>query len=260
MTKKHKGPASDGKPGKKKEPDASFRPFGALKGLKDELVAKEKEAGSKSAAPSPTAPSKPWRPATTEATEATDGDDALALYRMMNGVTPLAGKAKTRLPRSQATVLPSELESRRARAEAPLRAEEEAVHAHLRALVEGGRFEVQDDGRRVEGHRQGITPDVVRKLRRGLFPIDARLDLHGETAANAPKVLELFLKAQRARGERCVLVVHGKGEHSPQGIGILRGEMSAWLSQGNASVNVAAFTTAGDHDGGEGAVYVLLVR
>jgi DNA-nicking Smr family endonuclease len=64
----------------------------------------------------------------------------------------------------------------------------------------------------------------------------------------------------RARGERCVLVIHGKGEHSPQGAGVLRGEMAAWLSQGAASEHVAAFTTAGEHDGGEGAVYVLLRR
>jgi DNA-nicking Smr family endonuclease len=134
------------------------------------------------------------------------------------------------------------------------------VHAHLRALVEGGRFEVQDDGRRVEGHRPGTPPDLVRKLRRGQLPIDGRIDLHGETSATAPKALEQFLRAQRARGERCVLVVHGKGDHSPGRVGILRGEMSAWLSQGPASVNVAAFTTAREEDGGEGAVYVLLTR
>ena len=100
----------------------------------------------------------------------------------------------------------------------------------------------------------------VRKLRRGNFPIDGRIDLHGETAATAPKTLEQFLRKQKARGERCVLVVHGKGEHSPGQVGILRGEMAAWLSQGPASVHVAAFATAVDDDGGEGAVYVLLTR
>jgi DNA-nicking Smr family endonuclease len=241
------------KPKPKKEPDAAFRPFGALKTLRDELKAKE---SVQAVAPAP-------RSATTKATLAMEpdaGDEALALYRMMNGVTPLAGKGKTRLPRSQATVAPSNLDARRAEAEVPVRAEEEMVHAHLRALVEGGRFEVEDDGRRVEGRRHGVTPDVMRKLRRGNLPIDARVDLHGETAESAPKVLEQFLRAQRARGERCVLVVHGKGEHSPGRVGILRGEMAAWLSQGGASVHVAAFATAGNEDGGEGAVYVLLVR
>jgi DNA-nicking Smr family endonuclease len=64
----------------------------------------------------------------------------------------------------------------------------------------------------------------------------------------------------RARGERCVLVIHGKGDHSPRGAGVLRGEIAAWLSQGASSEQVAAFATAQRDDGGEGAVYVLLRR
>jgi DNA-nicking Smr family endonuclease len=57
-----------------------------------------------------------------------------------------------------------------------------------------------------------------------------------------------------------VLVIHGKGDHSPMGVGVLRGEISAWLSQGASSEHVAAFSTARDSDGGPGAVYVLLRR
>ena len=63
----------------------------------------------------------------------------------------------------------------------------------------------------------------------------------------------------RTRGERCVLVIHGKGHHSA-GSGVLRGEISAWLSQGRAREHVAAFATAHDEDGGEGAVYVALMN
>jgi DNA-nicking Smr family endonuclease len=54
--------------------------------------------------------------------------------------------------------------------------------------------------------------------------------------------------------------VTGKGEHSPRGQPVLRGEIAAWLSQGAASEHVAAFSTAVRDDGGEGAVYVLLQR
>jgi DNA-nicking Smr family endonuclease len=68
------------------------------------------------------------------------------------------------------------------------------------------------------------------------------------------------LKKVRSRGEHCVIVIHGKGVHSPQGAGVLRGEIGAWLSQGKASEHVAAFATATAKDGGEGAVYVLLRR
>jgi DNA-nicking Smr family endonuclease len=139
------------------------------------------------------------------------------------------------------------------------RSEADAVQEHLRTLVEGrSRFEVADDGQRVEGRRVDVPLDVLRALRRGRFPVDARLDLHGMRVQEARAQLELFLRTMRARGERCVLVIHGKGEHSPLGIGLLRGEISAWLSQGASSAHVAAFATAQSDDGGEGAVYVLI--
>jgi DNA-nicking Smr family endonuclease len=80
------------------------------------------------------------------------------------------------------------------------------------------------------------------------------------TVPEARAQLELFLRTMRARSERCVLVIHGKGEHSPRGAGVLRGEISAWLSQGASSEHVAAFATAQHDDGGEGAVYILLRR
>jgi DNA-nicking Smr family endonuclease len=80
------------------------------------------------------------------------------------------------------------------------------------------------------------------------------------TSAQARPALETFLAEQRVRGERCVLVIHGKGGHSPRGVGVLRGEIAAWLSQGKASNHVAAFCSATAADGGEGAVYVLLAR
>jgi DNA-nicking Smr family endonuclease len=135
------------------------------------------------------------------------------------------------------------------------------VQEHLRTLVEGrSRFEVADDGQRVEGRRVDVPIDVLRTLRRGRFPVDARLDLHGMSVQEARAQLELFLRTMRARGERCVLVIHGKGEHSPLGIGLLRGEIAAWLSQGASSAHVAAFATAQNDDGGEGAVYVLIRR
>jgi DNA-nicking Smr family endonuclease len=84
--------------------------------------------------------------------------------------------------------------------------------------------------------------------------------MHGMSAREARGQLELFLRTMRARGERCVLVIHGKGEHSPGGLPVLRGEIAAWLSQGTSSEHVAAFATASEADGGEGAVYVLLRR
>jgi DNA-nicking Smr family endonuclease len=138
--------------------------------------------------------------------------------------------------------------------------EAEKAIAHLHSLVDDvARFEVSDDGRRVEGRRVDAPPDLVRSLRRGMLPVDGRLDLHGLTAAQAQEKLVEFLRTMRSRNERCVLVIHGKGERTP-GAGVLRGEIAAWLSQGKAREHVAAFTTATGEDGGEGAVYVALRR
>ena len=133
------------------------------------------------------------------------------------------------------------------------------MHAHLRALVEGKeRFEVEDDGRRIAGRRVDLPIDALRKLRRGTTPIDARVDLHGMGPAEARATVETFLRDKRVSGERCVLIIHGKGEHSPRAQPVLRGEIGAWLSQGAvASEHVAAFVTAdGDDVAEKGAVYV----
>jgi DNA-nicking Smr family endonuclease len=225
-------------------------PFDALRAMKEEMQKKEEAAPTKK--PAPKALPAPSSPATPE-------DDALAMHRLFAGVEPL-DRSRGRLPK-QPIERSSRVEALSKKAEDAARADAEAVHEHLRTLVEGrARFEVEDDGVRVAGRRVDIPLDALRRLRRGLLPIDARIDLHGSTAREARTQLEQFLRSMRTRGERCVLVIHGKGAHSPDGTGVLRGEISAWLSQGPASEHVAAFATATGGDGGEGAVYVLLRR
>jgi DNA-nicking Smr family endonuclease len=226
-------------------------PFEALRGLKEELKKKDEEAPARK----PAAPAPAPRPRETP-----PEDEATMMQRLFAGVQPLDRSRGDRVPRQKVEqVAPVDERAKRAREAAAVEAE--AVHEHLRALVEGRtRFEVADDGQRVEGRRVDLPADALRRLRRGLVPVDARLDLHGMSAGEARSQLELFLRTMRVRGERCVLVIHGKGEHSPGGRAVLRGEIAAWLSQGASSEHVAAFTTSGVADGGEGAVYVLLRR
>jgi len=234
----------------KKKRDAG--PFEALRPLKDRMKAEEADRPGKKPAPRPAPP-----PAKTPAEPV---DEALLLHRLFAGVQPLDRSKGSRVAKQQLARSP-EVEERARRGHEAAQAEADAVHEHLRSLVEGRtRFEVNDDGRRVEGRRVDLPMDALRRLRRGRLPVDSRLDLHGMAVSQARGQLDLFLRTMRARGERCVLVIHGKGEHSPQGIGVLRGEIAAWLSQGSSSEHVAAFTTADDREGGEGAVYVLLRR
>jgi DNA-nicking Smr family endonuclease len=241
-----------------KKKQAASSPFAPLEALRAKLA---KELAQKELAHKDKELAREEQARKAKPAEARPGDvDALAFHRMVAGVTPL-DRTKARVPRSQARLEPSNADSLREQGQAVAKDEAEDVHEHLRALVEGGtRFEVSDDGQRVEGRRIDVPGDWVRKLRRGLLPIDARLDLHGVRADDARARLATFLETKRKAGERCVLVIHGKGEHSPGGIGVLRGEIAAWLSQGSSSVHVAAFSTARDDDGGVGAVCVLLRR
>lgn len=239
---------------------SGFKPLAAglgdLKAKLEQEKQKEDEArraAGKKPLPPPAPRPAPPPPRTAES----DRDDELTFHRMMSGVKPLAGKSSrvpfSETPRDREKAPPVDLRKKASE-------EAESVLDHLRRLVDDGvRFEVTDDGRRVEGRRLDVPPSLVRELRRGLLPIDGRLDLHGLGVEDARERLLEFLRAQRARGERCVLVIHGKGEHSVAG-GVLRGEIAAWLSQGRAREHVAAFATAREDDGGEGAVYVALRR
>jgi DNA-nicking Smr family endonuclease len=238
----------------KKQDKHDAGPFDALRTLRDELA--KKAAGAAKGPRKPAARTAPAKDGPRE-----PDDEALLLHRMYAGVTPLGG-TRARVPKQEVDRPAAGSAARAAqRAADAAAAEADAVRERLRALVEGReRFEVADDGRRVEGRRIDLPMDAVRRLRRGSLPVDGRLDLHGMGVREARAQLELFLRTMRSRGERCVLVIHGKGEHSPDGMGILRGEIAAWLSQGASSEHVAAFATASEHDGGEGAVYVLLRR
>ena len=51
----------------------------------------------------------------------------------------------------------------------------------------------------------------AERLKRGRHPVEARLDLHGLTQAEAHRALPRFLRAARAGGKRCVLVITGRG-------------------------------------------------
>ena len=103
--------------------------------------------------------------------------------------------------------------------------------------------------------RRGIGIDVVRKLRRGVWAIQAQLDLHGLRRDEARERLSEFLHEAARSGKRCVRVVHGKGHGSPGREPVLKAKVKSWLVQRN---EVLAFTYARPADGGHGALIVLL--
>ncbi len=102
--------------------------------------------------------------------------------------------------------------------------------------------------------RNGLSRMTLRKLRRGLWPVQDSLDLHGLGSDEARKLLLEFLQHALQQGVRCVCVIHGKGRHTG-GIGILKTRTRHWLTQ---CADVLAFCEAPPNAGGGGAVLVLL--
>lgn len=249
------------------ESEPFYRPFSKIK--KAQEAAKEKAAkpaAEKPAAEKPAA-AKPGRATTTTTTTASKrapaprdeappapvDPDTFAIY--MAGVRALPDDRAHRIPRSASRI------EKAAPGKKPIADPDEGARDSMRSLViEGLRFETIDDGERIEGRRLDVDPRELRRLRRAQYAIDGKLDLHGLGAGEARQSVEAFIKKRATDGDRVVVIVHGKGTHSPRGQSVLRGEIAAWLSQGRSARHVAAFATAPDDHGGSGAVLVLLAR
>ena len=107
------------------------------------------------------------------------------------------------------------------------------------------------------GEKAGIDGATRRRLAQGQIPIEARLDLHGLTAAQAERRLARFVDQAARTGVRCVLVITGKGS---EGKGVLRRLVPLWLKTPPLSSQILAISQARQADGGGGALYVLLRR
>lgn len=123
------------------------------------------------------------------------------------------------------------------------------------ALADRWDPDVLETGEELLYVRPGLQRQLLRRLRRGDFAIRGSLDLHGLTVAEAHQALGAFLGEARARGWRCLRIIHGKGLGSPGGQPILKGRVANWLVRRE---EVLAFAQAPHREGGAGAVLVLL--
>ena len=106
-----------------------------------------------------------------------------------------------------------------------------------------------------------------KRLARGIVTIDARLDLHGKTQAQAHSSLLRFLRRAQTEGAKFVLVITGKG--APRGDGpwegevaggVLRRQVPLWLALPEFRAYVSACEQAGTAHGGDGALYIRIRR
>lgn len=100
-------------------------------------------------------------------------------------------------------------------------------------------------------------PSVVRQLVHGPLLPYSTLDLHGLSVIEASAELRAMIPSARRKGLRCLVVISGRGIHSPGGIPTIAELVVTELSV-TLAAHVLAFRTAPPRFGGEGALIVRL--
>ena len=103
-------------------------------------------------------------------------------------------------------------------------------------------------------YRPGVSRRLLKDLRNGRIRPGSVIDLHGRTRVEAKRELAHFVERSGDLYERCLLVITGRGSHSPDGYSPVREEALALLRQLS---EVQAYACAQADDGGSGAFYVL---
>lgn len=194
---------------------AGMKDFGELKGLRDRLKEEERVRAIEQAE--------------REKRERIARERAVEFRTSMEGVHKLP--ESDRYVHRPVYVAPSA-----ARARAQLSPEEETADV-LRASMSdelSDLFDVEgmlDEDPSMSYARDGVGPDVVKKLRKRHWPIQDELDLHGLTRDGARDALTDFLHRANRRGVRCVRIIHGIGYGSPKGEPVLRSIVHSWLVQ-----------------------------
>lgn len=136
----------------------------------------------------------------------------------------------------------------------PLQQQRDA-RAVLHELLGSWHGATLDTGEELWYLRAQTPSSFLTRLRRGEFRIQAECDLHGLTQPEAKLALSTFFQECRWRRIRCVRIIHGKGLGSLHKQPILKLKVDRWLRQRR---EVLAFCAAPPHDGGQGALYVLM--
>jgi DNA-nicking Smr family endonuclease len=185
-----------------------------------------------------------WEPPPVQSIEAHILHDPTRLFRHIAGaVAPLKDKNLADVARP----VP---------APRPIKREEDEREVLREALEAPLTFEDRlDIGDEAAYLRTGLPRRVLTDLRRGRWVVQGELDLHGLTRDEARASLAQFIAASLQQGRRCLRVIHGKGHGSPGRVPVLKHLSRGWLAQRE---DILAFCQARPHDGGDGALLVLL--
>ena len=165
----------------------------------------------------------------------------------MDDVVPLTSRATAPRPAPEARLRPTAGQLRRREA-AEAEETEDPNHLHT------GEVPAVHPHAVLEWKKDGVQPDVFRRLGTGRYVVAATLDLHRHTVDQARSALYRFLTDAHEHGRRCVLIAHGRGERSDPPARI-KSHVAFWLGQ---MPQVIGYRSAPRQQGGTGAVLVML--
>lgn len=130
---------------------------------------------------------------------------------------------------------------------------DELFLAEISRLKLDAKFEdsVPDDG-----ELKPLSGNRLRQVKRGVVSVEYQLDLHGLTREDALAALPPFLRSARRKGQKAVLVITGKGNHSVDEP-VLHQAVNSWLRNAGQE-HVLEFAPAPREMGGSGAIVLFL--
>ncbi|HEX6929754.1 MAG TPA: Smr/MutS family protein [Gammaproteobacteria bacterium] len=182
-------------------------------------------------------------PADDKQHEASADDDTAAFREAMRDVRPLPPVARA--------------EHRRRPQPLPRFSQADDAQALAESLANDPYAMELETGEELLYLRAGENPRLLRRLRRGEFPVAAETDLHGLNERRAGEAIRTFLAESQRERWQCVRIIHGKGLRSGPGGPVLKAKTASVLRRRD---DVLAFASARPVDGGTGAVLVLLKR
>ena len=185
----------------------------------------------------------PKRPLTPEVPAVEDADEDALLRDALKGVAPLRDPGRASLQRPPPAPIPVHT----------LREDKQVLQDSLSDQMPMAIG--LETGEELVFLRNGLSNQILKKLRRGYWATQDHLDLHGLRTEEARALLVSFLNDALKHGLRCVRIVHGKGLRSRNAEPVLKRKIGNWLDQRD---EVLAFVQARAEDGGGGAVMVLL--
>lgn len=208
-------------------------PFGALKGI----------------AVSEAEPAEPITPAVPKKAESADNGLDL-FFQAVADVRPFQSSGKK----------PVRAGSHPLQKTARKRGEELLIVEEAAFLEEIGRLKLDTkftDSFPDEGELQPLAGNRLRQVKRGVVSVSHQLDLHGLSREEALDALPRFLLSAQKKGQKAVLVITGKGNHSTEEP-VLHQAVASWLRDAGRTI-VLEFAPAPREMGGSGA-YVVFLR